>query len=108
MKRESEAYEGELLFAVEDPSETGFKAKDFANYCYYAGLSCLSKDDYERAISFFSNCISMPTKEKCARVQMESYNKLLLASIVRTGETSTFLSEKSGFPRRHRTWSDKR
>ena len=29
---------------------------------------------------------------------MESYNKLLLASIVRTGETSTFLSEKSGIP----------
>ena len=98
MNRESEAYEGELLFAVEDPSETGFRAKDFANYCYYAGLSCLSKDDHERAISFFSNCISMPTKEKCARVQMESYKKLVLASIIQTGETSTFLSENNGIP----------
>ena len=98
MNRESEAYEGELLFAVEDPSETGFRAKDFANYCYYAGLSCLSKVDYERAISFFSNCISMPTKEKCARVQMESYKKLVLASIIQTGETSTFLSENNGIP----------
>ena len=98
MNRESEAYEGELLFALEDPSETGFRAKDFANYCYYAGLSCLSKDDYERAISFFSNCISMPTKEKCARVQMESYKKLVLASIIQTGETSTFLSENNGIP----------
>ena len=98
LKRENEAYEGGLLFAVEDPSETGFKAKDFANYCYYAGLSCLCAEKYDRAISFFSHCISMPTKEKCGRVQMESYNKLLLASIVRTGETSTFLSEKSGIP----------
>ena len=28
--------------SVEDPSETGFRAKDFANYCYYARLSYLS------------------------------------------------------------------
>jgi tetratricopeptide (TPR) repeat protein len=98
LNREQEAYEGELLFAVEDPSDTGFMAKDFANYCYYAGLSCLSAEKYDRAISFFSNCVSMPTKEKCGQVQIESYKKLLLASIIRTGETSTFLSEKNGIP----------
>ena len=98
LNREQEAYEGELLFAVEDPSDTGFMAKDFANYCYYAGLSCLNAEKYDRAISFFSNCVSMPTKEKCGQIQIESYKKLLLASIIRTGETSTFLSEKNGIP----------
>ena len=102
-KCSNRAYEDVLkngkFYQVEDPTITGFTAKDFANYSYYAGLACLDSGDYERSISFFSDCVSMPsTKDKCTRTQLSSYKKLILAAIIQTGETSSFLSQKSGIP----------
>jgi COP9 signalosome complex subunit 3 len=81
----------ENLITDLDPVGFGIDMKDFLLYHYYGGMIFLSVKNYRTAIMFFSLALHAPGQVPSA-IQIETYKKFILASLIQKGKFQTLPS----------------
>ncbi|ORZ30869.1 hypothetical protein BCR44DRAFT_1288341 [Catenaria anguillulae PL171] len=69
--------------------------EDVLKYHYYGGMLLTGLKQHERAMEMFYFNLSIPTRGAISAIQIESYRKLLLTSLIHTGQTTNYAGSKS-------------
>jgi COP9 signalosome complex subunit 3 len=79
------------------PKSSGLTELEYLSYFYYAGMIFTGLKEYHKALAAFSETLTVPTPKNLSIVQVESFKKMILVSLIADGKVCSF----EGTPSHH-------